>query len=92
MRILSTVLLILSPVSLFAGPAKTLPLTYEAFEVSVPHMDLENCPEGLDGSDRFCRATLASDQIHVFVFSELEDSPLIAFESYDASLIAGLLQ
>ena len=60
------------------------PFTYDAFEVAVPHVDLEGCPEALAGEGVFCRATLNLEEIHVFAFSEEGDSPFLGMESYPA--------
>jgi hypothetical protein len=67
-------------------------LTYAQFEAAVPHMDLDSCPAALTQENTFCRVTLRHDEIHVFVFSEADDSPMIAFKSYPADGLAGLLQ
>ena len=76
---------------LFAETASPLPLTYETFEVSIPHVDLENCPDNLAAAEVFCRATLANDQMHVFAFSEKGDSPLVGFASFDVDNLTNLL-
>ena len=68
------------------------PLTYEAFEVSVPHMDLENCPAGLQIENSFCRATLNHEELHIFAFSYDGDSPLVGFKTYSAEGIEALLK
>ncbi|WP_415183300.1 hypothetical protein [Phaeovulum sp.] len=68
-----------------------LPMTYAMFEAGVPHIDMALCPEPLDGPDRFCRLTVANDQINVFVFTTEGDSPMVAFQSWSADLFAGLL-
>ena len=60
-------------------------LTYETFEVSVDHADLEVCPDEFDNDAQFCRLTLANEQAHVFVFSYEDDQPLVAVKSYDLS-------
>ena len=68
-----------------------LPFTYAAFEEAVPHIDLMMCPERLDQPGRFCRATLANDRNNVFVFAEDGDQPLVAFQSWPADLLNGLM-
>ena len=83
-------LLFIAPMAAFA--AETMPLTYESFEVSVPHVDLADCPENLAAEAVFCRATLASDAIHVFVFSEEGDLPLVNFASFEVDALSGLLK
>ena len=77
--------------ALFADNADTMPLTYETFEVSVPHVDLDDCPDSLAKAEVFCRATLANDQVHVFAFSEAGDAPLVGFASFDADRLPALL-
>lgn len=67
------------------------PLTYEQFEVAVPHMDLEACPQSLAQPETFCRATLQHEEIHVFVFSETNDSPMVGFASFSADKLGSLL-
>lgn len=65
--------------------------TYAMFEESVPHVDLEVCPVPLDGPDRFCRMTSQMATLNVFVFSDQGDQPLIAYRSWPAELLAGLM-
>ncbi|MCB6177279.1 hypothetical protein LHP98_03945 [Rhodobacter sp. Har01] len=69
----------------------TLPFTYAMFEESVPHVDLDVCPVPLDGPDRFCRMTSQLATLNVFVFSDQGDQPLIAYRSWPAELLAGLM-
>ena len=69
-----------------------LPFTYEMFEASTLHADLDTCPRELSGPDRFCRATLYMDALHVFVFSDKGDQPLIDFLSYDAAALHTILK
>lgn len=88
----------LTSIALFAGLSTTAfagneaSLTYEQFEVAVPHFDLENCPETLAADNRFCRATFHNEEIHVFAFSEDGDSPLVGFASYASDGLGGLLK
>ena len=89
-------ILILAPLALsattaLAGPDAT-PLNYEQFEAAVPHVDLEQCPEDLLQEGTFCRATLNHEEIHVFVFSEDGDSPLVGFASFPADSLASVLK
>ncbi|MDO5757495.1 MAG: hypothetical protein Q4P24_08265 [Rhodobacterales bacterium] len=67
------------------------PLTYEQFEASVPHLDLEECPDTLAKEGVFCRATLRHDEIHVFVFSDEGDQVFVGFKSYPAEGLSALL-
>lgn len=57
--------------------------TYEAFETSVEHVDLEGCPVEFDAEANFCRMTLAADMAHVFVFAYDGDQPLLAVKAYE---------
>lgn len=57
--------------------------TYEVFEASVAHADLEGCPAQFDPEAVFCRLTLAGDMAHVFVFSYNGDQPLLAVKHYE---------
>ena len=57
-------------------------LPYEVFETSVDHVDLENCPEGLDSDEVFCRMTLASEQANIFIFLYEGDQHQIAIKTY----------
>ena len=82
----------ISPLVATASPAEPMVLNYAAFEEAVPHVDLADCPEGLAGEARFCRATLSNDAIHVFAFSEEGELPLIGFASYTAEALPGLLK
>ena len=59
--------------------------TYETFEASVEHADLEGCPAQFDTDVVFCRITLANDQAHIFVFSYEGDQPLMAVKPYELS-------
>ena len=68
-----------------------IPLTYQEFEAAVPHVDLAVCPVPLAAPDRFCRMTSHADQLNVFVFSDQGDQPLLAFQSFDAALLNGLM-
>lgn len=52
-----------------ATPALTAgTYSYNDFEVSVNHIDLEECPDGLADGDVFCRVTMMNDAMHVYVF------------------------
>ena len=71
--------------------AEPAALTYEIFEASVPHIDLETCPEALPQENAFCRASILHEEIHVFVFSLDGDSPMIGFKSFEAAGVEELL-
>ena len=57
--------------------------TYEVFEATVEHADLDGCPADFDPEAVFCRMTIASDLAHVFAFSYNGDQPLLAVKSYE---------
>ena len=57
--------------------------TYEVFETTVEHADLEGCPKEFDTDAVFCRVTIASDLAHIFAFSYNGDQPLLAVKSYE---------
>ena len=78
--------LILAHVALLAGIAQADDLhvmTYEEFEYSVVHMDLEECPAILASEGVFCRLTVANEMLHVFAFSTEGEQPLVAFRSFE---------
>ncbi|MCV2880804.1 hypothetical protein [Actibacterium sp. XHP0104] len=86
---------VLPLVALLATPAygtEPLTFTYEMFESAVTHADLAECPPELAGENRFCRATLHLDALNVFAFDDAGDTPLVAFQSYDASDLHSLLK
>lgn len=73
-------------VSVFALPAFAdghFKYTYEQFEVSIPHFDLEECPASMKLEKAFCRLVAHGDAMHVYAFSEEGDSQLIAFKTFD---------
>lgn len=81
--------LTVSATSVFAD---ALPLSYEAFEVSIPHFGLEDCPSSMNVDNGFCRATFHSEEVHIFAFSYDGDSPLIGFKSFSAESLGTLLK
>lgn len=59
------------------------PMTYSDFELAIPHVDV-NCPEGLSmGSATFCRASVANDAIHVYVFRNDDLQCLLDMKTFD---------
>lgn len=58
-------------------------ITYETFEVAVPHIDLESCPGGKAEKGVFCRAATGGDRLHIFHFSGDGDLCLLRVESLD---------
>jgi hypothetical protein len=69
-----------------AAPAASqtqCPLTYNDFELAIPHLDLEQCPKALAKPGVFCRVTTANDSVHVFVFEDKDKRCLLSMKSYD---------
>jgi hypothetical protein len=58
------------------------PMTYEAFEFAIPHLDLEKCPADSARDKAFCRATTGNDAVHVFIFAEDGEQCLLGVKSY----------
>lgn len=58
------------------------PFLYEQFEGAVPHIDMDNCPPALAEGDVFCRITLNSDALHVFVFQSHGDRAFVTVRTY----------
>ncbi len=57
-------------------------LSYEVFEGSVPHTDMEECPQSLEaGDDAFCRVAVLAEVATVFVFS-FENGCLMQARNY----------
>lgn len=88
-RPLLLVLALAAPSS--AAAEDPIPLTYQEFEGAVAHIDLPLCPVPLAAPGRFCRMTAHADQLNVFAFSEDGDQPLVAFRSWPADLLVGLM-
>lgn len=59
------------------------PFTYELFENSVNHIDLDQCPSQVKSRDVFCRATIQNDGVHIFVFEEAGDRNFIDMLTFD---------
>lgn len=45
-------------------------MTYDDFETTVPHLDLEACPAEMAAEARFCRAAMALHGVAVFQFED----------------------
>jgi hypothetical protein len=64
--------------------AQECPLPYSAFEFAVPHVDLESCPAVAEAPPgAFCRASMANDALHVFVFDGDGEQCLVRLVSVD---------
>lgn len=76
--------LFLGALLLAPAPLAAEPYSYADFEASVPHIDLEACPEGLTGEaeDVFCRVTMNNDALHVYVFESGGMQEFVALHSY----------
>jgi len=76
--------LIVGALLLSPAPLAAEPYSYADFEASVPHIDLDTCPEsvteGLD--DVFCRVSLNNDALHVYVFESGGMQEFVALHSY----------
>ncbi len=77
----SVVAILLAAPAAIAADAPTY--TYEEFESSVVHLDLETCPDALAAEGVFCRASVANEAVHVYAFSEIGDLPMVGFMSYE---------
>ena len=90
-RLAPALAVILAACPALAESPAPIPLTYEIFEQTFPHIDLAVCPVPLAGPDHFCRLTTNAEALNVLVFSEDGDQPLIAVQSWPAELLVGLL-
>ena len=88
--ILLGLLVLLAPAT-GSAQEEGMPLTYEQFEIAVPHVDLETCPADFVAADVFCRATLNLDSIHVFAFADEGEQPLVGFATFDGGALAQAL-
>ena len=71
-----------------AAAQEACPLAYPAFEFAVPHIDLDACPDGLAEGPAFCRASIAGDALHIFVFDDDDAQCLAALVSLDEEAFA----
>jgi hypothetical protein len=77
--------LLIAAAALIALPAAAhdhAAYTYADFEASVPHIDLDTCPEGLAEGDVFCRITMNNDALHIYVFESDGDMSFVSVHSY----------
>lgn len=56
--------------------------SYEDFEVSVNHIDLDECPGGLVEGDVFCRVTMMNDAMHVYVFENAGERLFVSVHTF----------
>lgn len=76
---------VLIPVAIAQSGKTACAMTYVQFEGAIAHIDVETCPAELApaGSDRFCRAGVGGDQVHVYAFDHAGDKCLVAMRSFD---------
>jgi len=69
-----------------AGPVlaaeEDCPFNYEIFELTVPHVDLEECPTRKSSDGAFCRLSMGGAQVHLFIFDTEGDNCLLRVESF----------
>lgn len=58
-------------------------MTYETFELSVPHIDMEECPEIAVRESAFCRLSVGGEQAHLFYFDAEGDQCLLKVTSFE---------
>lgn len=78
---------LLGALFLVPAPLAAEPYTYADFEASVPHVDLETCPNGATadlarGREVFCRVSLNNDALHVYVFDAGGMQEFVALHTY----------
>ncbi len=74
-------LLSATPWAAAADGHETCPLSYETYEISVPHTDLETCPAAMDAQGAYCRVSVVAEVATIFAFSE-ENDCLVASKSF----------
>ena len=58
------------------------PLTYETFEFSVPHSDMDECPASMGLKKAFCRVAIVAEVATVFAFDQ-ESNCIVKSKSFD---------
>ncbi len=48
-------------------------LSYETYEISVPHNDLDACPDSIGLDNAYCRVSVAAETATIYAFSEETD-------------------
>ena len=71
--ILGGAIFVFLPFGAIAEDTATCPLTYDQFEVGVPHTDLDICPASMASDGTYCRLSLVAEVATVFAFSEDTD-------------------
>lgn len=75
----STILVSFLALPAFAQDA--CPMSYDVFEIGVPHTDMEACPSSMQVENAFCRLSLVAEVATIFAFSE-ETECVIASQAY----------
>jgi hypothetical protein len=75
-----------------AEPEPEAVLTYPVFEITTPHLDLDECPEVLASDEVFCRAAPAHAEVIVFAFAYEGEQPLVGLARYAPGDFAALLR
>lgn len=57
--------------------------TYDQFETSVNHINLDKCPAKVTARDVFCRTTFLHDGIHVYVFEKGGNMAFVRMLTFD---------
>ncbi|MGC9418233.1 MAG: hypothetical protein ACP5EN_04595 [Rhodovulum sp.] len=66
--------------------------TYDVFEASVAHTDLSECPQEFDPDVVFCRFATTETSGSIFVFSYVDDMPLLAIKHVPLDEAEAILQ
>lgn len=69
-----------------------LPLTHEILGACVVHLYLETCPASLPRENSFWRTALLHDAVHVIVFSDHGDNPMIPYQAFDVPPLGKTMQ
>jgi hypothetical protein len=80
-RFLAAVMTVMAPIPL--AQAQECSLNYSVFETTVPHIDMEECPQALKADGQFCRLAVSAEEAHVFVFREA-DGCLLSTRTWSA--------
>ncbi len=57
-------------------------LSYDVYEMSVPHTDLEACPDAVAAEGLFCRLSVVAEVATIFAFDE-ESGCLVSAASFE---------
>lgn len=76
-------LVLSTALALAASFAHAGEFTYEQFETSVNHINLDRCPAEVKAKDVFCRTTILHDGIHVFVFEKGGNMAFVEMLTFD---------